>query len=90
MFEIEIIRNVPGNIHPRMWKKGDRPTVSKVLMNKLVQLKFAKVISEGDTRRGISQDEFDQLVEAEKQKETAQKNKKSKIIIPENMQGKKE
>lgn len=49
----------------RTWEKGDTPTVSKELADKLVKGKYAVVIATGDTRRGIDEKEEEKISEAQ-------------------------
>lgn len=87
MYELEIIKPVPGSVHPRRWQIGDSPTVSKSLADRLVKEGYAIIKGLGDTRRGITQDELDQLEAAQEQAQNAKKGRKKKIIVPAGMEG---
>jgi len=83
MITLNIIKDVPKDVHPRAWKVGENPTVSRGLAKRLIDNEYATMITEGDLRKGITQEDLDQIQEAENQKAKAKKKAKPKIIVPE-------
>lgn len=87
MFEIEILKTYVHTAR-RTWLPGDRPTVTKELADRLIAEGIARLIGENDTR-GITQEEMDEIVQAEKDKQeaeaarkAAEEKKKPKLILP--------